>query len=63
MLIRLRDELYGGSWEDLRGDLERRKAGQPYLFKLKGRIEEDLQRLGKLQDYEEQNGINLSEYM
>lgn len=62
-MIRLRDELYEGSWKDLRADLERRKAGQPYLFKLAGRLEEDLERIGRLEQYEKKNGINLNQYV
>ena len=34
MLIRIRDELYEGSWETMRHDLENRLAGKPYIFKL-----------------------------
>ena len=63
MLIRLRDEIYEGSWKDLRSDLENRKTGRPYLFKLAGRIEEDLERIARLEAYEKKNRVNLSQYL
>ena len=62
-MIRLRDELYEGSWKDLRTDLESRKAGRPYVFKLAGRIEEDLERIDRLEAYEKENRVNLSQYL
>jgi hypothetical protein len=63
LLIRLRDELYEGSWKDLQTDLESRKAGRPYLFKLAGRIEEDLERIERLRGYEKKNRVNLNRYL
>lgn len=62
-MVQLRDELYEGSWGDLRADLEGRKAGRPYLFKLAGRIEEDLERIDRLEEYEKKNGINLNQFL
>ncbi len=61
MLITLRDELYFGSWERMLNDLKDRLRGRPYIFKLVNRIEEDIKRIEKLQNYESQHGINLSE--
>ncbi|MCZ6690169.1 MAG: hypothetical protein O7H41_11235 [Planctomycetota bacterium] len=63
MVIRLRDELYEGSWSQLRGDLESRKSGRAFLFKLAGRIEEDLERIDKLEAYEKKNEVNLNDYL
>ena len=45
VLVLLRDELYEGSWDELRGDLEARKGRKPYVLKLHTRIEEDLVRI------------------
>ncbi|MCZ6602587.1 MAG: hypothetical protein O6952_06250 [Planctomycetota bacterium] len=63
MVIRLRDELYEGSWSQLRGDLVSRKSGRAFLFKLAGRIEEDLERIDKLEAYEKKNEVNLNDYL
>lgn len=63
LLIYLRDELYGGKWEDLRRDLRDRLEGRPYVFKLSDRIEKDLARIEKLEGYEKRHRVNLSEYM
>jgi hypothetical protein len=60
MLITLRDELYGGSWEKMKTDLEARLKGRPYIFKLVNRIKDDLKRIEKLRDYEKKQAINLS---
>ena len=63
MLITLREELYGGSWEKMQQDLKDRLKGRPYIFKLVNRIEEDLERIEKLQAYELKHGVNLSELL
>ena len=59
LLIILRDELYEGSWDELRKDLDARLDGKPYIFKLAERLEEDLERIERLQQYEIEHGINL----
>jgi hypothetical protein len=62
MLLTLRDELYGNSWERMETDLRDRLQGRPYIFKLVNRIEEDLERIQKLRSYEEEHGIDLADY-
>jgi len=62
MLIVLRDELYNGSWENMWTDLADRLKGRPYIFKLADRIEEDLARIEKMQEYEKTHQINLKDY-
>lgn len=62
MLLTLRDELYGGSWDSMETDLRDRLRGRPYIFKLVNRIEEDLERIQKLRTYEEEHGIDLAKY-
>ena len=62
-LIILRDELYEGSWEEMRKDLEDRRDGKPFIFKLVNRIEEDLRRIERISKFEEQESINLAEYL
>lgn len=61
MLITLRDELYVGSWEKMLQDLKDRLKGRPYIFKLVNRIEEDIERIEKLQRYELKHNVNLAE--
>ncbi len=63
MLVRLRDQLFWGHWEEMRTDLEQRRRGEPYIFKLVHRIEEDLERIDRLQELESQRGVNLGEYV
>ena len=60
MLITLRDELYGGSWERMTKDLNDRLKGRPYIFKLVNRIKDDLKRMAKLQEYEKKSGSKLT---
>jgi len=63
MLVRLREQLYGGRWDEMRTDLECRRSGKPYIFKLVHRIEEDLERIGRLESMEAELGINLGEHL
>ncbi len=57
--IVLRDELYGGSWEEVEADLRARLGGKPFIFKLASRIEEDLERIERLRRFEQEHGIDL----
>ena len=59
LLLKVRDVLYDGSWQELRADLQARLEGKPYIFKLASRIEEDLERLEELQAYEDAHGVKL----
>lgn len=63
MLITLRDELYGGRWDEMQTDLEERLAGRPYVFKLASRIEDDLTRIRRMRAIEDENGFNLKDYV
>jgi hypothetical protein len=58
-LIVVRDELYGGSWDELVLDLEARRERRPVIFKLNARLEEDLQRIDKLRAFERATGVDL----
>ena len=62
-LLILRDELYDGSWADMCQDLEDRRDGKPFIFKLINRIEEDLKRIQRLAGYEEQHTVDLGDYL
>ena len=44
-LLLVRDFLYGGDWDELVADLEARRSGKPFVFKLNSRIEDDLRRI------------------
>lgn len=65
MLVVLRDELYGGSWQMMREDLEARLKNRPHVFRLAlrkaERIALDLGRIRRLQQLEAKHGINLAD--
>ncbi len=63
LLLILHNELYESSWELFIKDLENRRKGKPYIFKLMRRIEEDLERIKKLKEFEEKHKISLYEYI
>jgi len=63
MLVTLRDELYDGSWSVMQEDLEARLNGKPYIFKLVNRTEEDIKNINMLKEYEENNKVNLKDYV
>lgn len=63
MLVVLRDELYSSSWDRMLVDLRDRLKGRPYIFKLVNRIQDDIARIEKLQDYEKKHNVNLAEFI
>lgn len=63
ILIILREELYEGSWKAMVSDLENRLDDEPYIFKLQNRIEDDLERIEKLQDLEDDRDLDLGDYI
>ncbi len=63
LLLILHNELYESSWELFIKDLENRRKGKQYIFKLMRRIEEDLERIKKLKEFEEKHKISLYEYI
>lgn len=63
MLVVLKAQLYGGNWEPMLDDLENRLVGKPYIFKLSNRIKDDVQRIGQMRDFEDQNGTDLADYV
>jgi hypothetical protein len=62
-LLVLREILYEGSWDEMVADLEARKEGKPFVFKLQSRIDEDLERIKKLRGYEETTGADLGKFV
>ncbi len=63
LLIILRNELYESSWDLFLKDLINRRQGKPYIFKLMKRIEDDIERIKKLKEFEEKYKINLFDYI
>ena len=63
MLVRLREQLYGGHWDEMQLDLESRLRGEPYIFKLVNRIQDDLARIDRLRKIETGSGCDLKEFM
>jgi len=63
MLIVLKAQLYGGKWEPMYQDLKNRLAGQPYIFKLATRINDDIERIEQMMQFEKQNGEDLCDYI
>lgn len=61
MLVRLRDQLYGGNWREMILDLQCRLRGEPYIFKLASRIQDDLDRIERLRAVEQQRDAAPSE--
>lgn len=61
-LVTLLSELYDGSWEEMVADMRDRLAKKPFILKLAIRIEEDLERVRKLSDYESTHQIKLGVY-
>ncbi len=63
MLVVLKSQLYGGSWETMLDDLKNRLEGKPYIFKLVNRINDDLERIQQMKEFEEKNNINLADFI
>jgi hypothetical protein len=63
MLVALKAQLYGGSWEPMLDDLRNRLAGKPYIFKLVNRIQDDIERIEQMQKFEAEHDIDLADYV
>ena len=63
MLVILKAQLYGGTWEPMLDDLENRLKGQPYIFKLANRIKDDVERIEQMRKFEIEHNIDLTEYV
>jgi hypothetical protein len=63
MLVILKAQLYGGTWEPMLDDLQNRLEGKPYIFKLVNRIKDDIQRIEQMRKFEEQHNVDLAEYV
>jgi hypothetical protein len=63
MLVILKRQLYGGSWEAILDDLRNRLAGKPYIFKLASRIQDDIGRIEQMRKFEQDKKIDLADYV
>jgi hypothetical protein len=63
MLVALKAQLYGGSWEPMLDDLRNRLAGKPYIFKLVHRIQDDIERIEQMQKFEAEHNVDLAEHV
>ena len=63
MLIVLKAQLYDGTWEPMLDDLRNRLAGKPYIFKLANRIQDDIERIEQMHEFEAEHKIDLADYI
>ena len=63
MLVILKAQLYGGSWEPMLDDLKNRLAGKPYIFKLANRIQDDIERIQQMKAFEKEHNVELTEFV
>jgi hypothetical protein len=63
MLVILKAQLYGGSWEPMLDDLQNRLEGKPYIFKLANRIKDDIERIEQMRTFEQEHNVDLAEYV
>lgn len=63
MLVLLKAQLYDGTWEPMLDDLQNRLAGKPYIFKLVNRINDDIERIRQMQEFEVEHNIDLADYI
>jgi hypothetical protein len=63
MLVILKRQLYGGSWDSMLDDLTNRLAGKPYIFKLANRIQDDIERIEQMRKFEQDKKIDLADYV
>ncbi len=63
MLIILKTQLYGGTWEPMLEDLRSRLAGKPYIFKLANRIQDDIERIEQMSEFERKHKVDLADHV
>ena len=63
MLIILKTQLYSGSWEQMLEDLKSRLTGKPYIFKLANRIQDDIERIEQMSEFESKYNVDLADYV
>lgn len=63
MLVILKAQLYGGTWEPMLDDLQNRLSGKPYIFKLANRIKDDIERIESMRKFEQEHNVDLTDYV
>jgi len=63
MLVVLKAQLYGGSWEPMLDDLRNRLTGKPYIFQLANRIQDDIERIEQMRKFEQDHNVDLADYV
>jgi len=63
MLVVLKAQLYGGSWDPMLDDLRNRLVGKPYIFKLVHRIQDDIGRIEQMRKFEAEHSVDLTDYV
>ena len=63
MLVVLKAQLYADSWEPMLDDLRNRLDGKPYIFKLANRIQDDIERIEQMMEFEAEHNVDLAEYV
>ncbi|MDP6543122.1 MAG: hypothetical protein QGH60_03970 [Phycisphaerae bacterium] len=63
MLVVLKKELYEGSWDEMLADLQARLNNKPYIFKLANRITDDIDRIERLDKFEQDNNVDLGDHI
>ena len=63
MLVVLKAQLYGGTWEPMLDDLRNRLKGKPYIFKLANRIHDDIERIEEMMEFEGEHNVDLADYV
>ncbi|UCC97668.1 MAG: hypothetical protein JSW66_17715 [Phycisphaerales bacterium] len=63
MLVILKAQLYGGTWEPMLDDLQNRLEGKPYIFKLANRIKDDIERIEQMRTFEQEHNVDLAEHV
>jgi len=63
MLVVLKTQLYGGSWEPMLDDLQNRLEGKPYIFKLANRIQDDIERIQQMREFENEHNVDLADFV
>ncbi len=63
LLVVLKLQLYSGAWGPMLDDLKNRLEGKPYIFKLANRIQNDIERIEQMSEFETKHKIDLADYV
>lgn len=63
VLLDVKDQLYGGSWERILSDLRARLDNKPYIYKLSQTITRDVAAIERMKSYEIRQKVNLSKLL